>query len=254
MNKEDCFLVEWNYTPKNYFEEEIKIETYGEIVFNEGSVKAYINPNDYDVDNHIKAALHKEIDAFFLGAQLINNKPYILSKPSHKRIYPDGRENAFISADKGIISLTSTNVDLIAYDKDGNIVSNPKQDRIKKRNELAKLAKELHLDFKVSALLRSYNLALNNPENELIYLFEIREALQIFFPFKKDLAIKSLGLNEKAWSRLGQLANDTPLRQGRHRGKKVQELKDATIDELEEARAIASNFIQSFMEHQDSLQ
>jgi hypothetical protein len=42
---------------------------------------------------------------------------------------------------------------------------------------------------------------------------------------------------------------DPPLNQGRHRGKKVDELRDATDVELSEARTIAEELIRAYLNH-----
>ena len=62
-------------------------------------------------------------------------------------------------------------------------------------------------------------------------------------------AYAALGLSRRDWSRLGRLANDEPLRQGRHRGKKMGQLRDATPDELKEAQAIAVAMIEGYLKY-----
>jgi hypothetical protein len=55
-------------------------------------------------------------------------------------------------------------------------------------------------------------------------------------------------------SRLGQLCNDEPLRQGRHNGRHVATLRDATDAELVEARGIAQNMIEAYVAHLEAPQ
>ena len=59
-------------------------------------------------------------------------------------------------------------------------------------------------------------------------------------------AIEALNLSESEWKRLGYLANRQPLKQGRHRGQQVDDSRDATRAELEEARAIARAMIEAY--------
>ena len=54
---------------------------------------------------------------------------------------------------------------------------------------------------------------------------------------------KALGISGSEWKRLGVLANVEPLEQGRHRGEHVGGRRDATADELEEARSIVRKWI-----------
>lgn len=50
------------------------------------------------------------------------------------------------------------------------------------------------------------------------------------------------------WRRLGQLCNGEPLRQGRHNGVHGTALRDATDAELVEARSIALEMINAYLQ------
>ncbi|PYI80595.1 MAG: hypothetical protein DMF05_05925 [Verrucomicrobia bacterium] len=54
-----------------------------------------------------------------------------------------------------------------------------------------------------------------------------------------------LRITKTDWARLGYLANEAPLEEGRHRGKH-SELRHATAAELNEARTIARQIITAF--------
>ena len=72
-------------------------------------------------------------------------------------------------------------------------------------------------------------------------------------PCKKNLrekrALKTLNLSEKEWDRLGALACVEPLKQGRHRGQIEQDLRDATSEELEGARAITREMVEAYIRY-----
>jgi hypothetical protein len=87
--------------------------------------------------------------------------------------------------------------------------------------------------------------AMDDPANELVYLYEVRDAAAKHFQ-KATLAQKALGLSKSDWSRLGGLANDLPLKEGRHRGRMAGSLRNATETELGEARGIARYVVESF--------
>jgi len=55
-----------------------------------------------------------------------------------------------------------------------------------------------------------------------------------------------LGITSADWKMLGRLANEEPLLEGRHRGKKIEELRPATQEELAVARRIVCKMIQAF--------
>ncbi len=154
------------------------------------------------------------------------------------RIHPDGRKDVTVFADPCVMKMMSGNVDLVQKDKDGNIIIDSRRDRIEKKRELAQLARLYSSNIVAASLLASYQAAVNDPENELVHLYEIRDALSKLFKGEVP-ARKALGLGVSEWRRLGQLANDEPLKQGRHRGKSAGELRDATESEPAEARIIA---------------
>lgn len=118
--------------------------------------------------------------------------------------------------------------------------------RIQKKRELTALAEKYgKSDATVAFLLISYNNSVNDPANELVHLYDIRDALKSRFGYWKK-ACTALGITQREWNRLGNIANDAPLKQGRHRGKNAEHLRDATGSELIDARNIAKNMIEGY--------
>jgi len=99
---------------------------------------------------------------------------------------------------------------------------------------------------KLTALLASYNNAVTDPANELVHLYEIRDALAKHYRREAE-ACKELQ-SDKEWQRLRILAKRTPLKQGRHRGKHSI-LRRASAAELDEARKMARSLILAFANH-----
>ncbi len=97
----------------------------------------------------------------------------------------------------------------------------------------------------VLALLRSYSAAVNDPDNELIYFYDIREALNKAV----SGAQKNLNLGNTVWSDFGALCNHEPVRQGRHRGKFLGDLRDASKEELKTAREFARTMIENYLDY-----
>ena len=101
-------------------------------------------------------------------------------------------------------------------------------------------------------MLQSYSWAVSFPDDELVYLYEIRDAATE--PYGKQVAARNaLGISKTDWDKLGSLANNEPLRQGRHRGSQTADLRNATEDELEEARRIAREIISGLAKTLDQL-
>lgn len=249
---EDVVLLEWSFTPVDYFEDEIRIvRDKCEMVIKEGKVEARIDPSVYNREDKMRDTLHESLNDRFLGVQLLTHKPYDLSKASMCRLYPDGRKDVTIFPEPGVFTLSGGSVDFVVKDKTGNIVSDSRRDRIEKKKELAGLAEKYSSkDPLAASLLASYKAAVNDPKNELVHLYEIRDALSKSF-LGETLACETLGLSASDWSRLGQLANSEPLKQGRHRGKSTGALRDATTEELKGARNIARGFVEAYLIYLD---
>jgi hypothetical protein len=95
-------------------------------------------------------------------------------------------------------------------------------------------------------------MSVRDPANALVHLYEIRDALSKHFG-NDTAARKALGISINKWERLGILANDPSLKQGRHRGGSLGALRDATVKELGEARRIARSLIEGYLEYLERL-
>lgn len=105
-------------------------------------------------------------------------------------------------------------------------------------------------DKTAKAILSSFNEATNDPDNELVHLYEIWEALTSKFGGEKN-ALSELNISQRERVTLTKLANNEPLRQGRHRGKHIEGLRDATSGELEAVRKIAARMIYAYFNYLD---
>ena len=101
----------------------------------------------------------------------------------------------------------------------------------------------------LDAMLRSYAAAVRDPNNELVHLYEIRDALSKKFDGEQPARAALVAITSAQWSRLGLLGNELPLRQGRHRGKATTPLRDATKGELTQARGIARAMIEAYLQY-----
>lgn len=241
------FLLEWTFTPADLFEERTEFPFQGGVfVVEAGKVEARIPEDAYSPDHSLRTELHEELSARFLAAQVLGHKPFTLTKPSVTRLHPDGRKDAWLFAEPATLTLTGGNADFILTDAAGNVTRDTKKERIDRRNGLANAAASSADDPVVNSILRSYSAAVNDPGNELVHLYEVRDALATHFG-GKDNALQALKVEADSWSMLGRLANDEPLAQGRHRGKKLGTLRDATKEELQTVREIARSLIEAYL-------
>jgi hypothetical protein len=219
------------------------------MIINTGKVEARIDPKAYDKEHKMRDELHNVLNDRFLGVQLLTHKPYELSKSSLYREHADGRREYTLFIGPAISVETAGHLDLIVKDKDGNILSDTRRDRINKKKEFAELVEKYRKDDKfVDSMLAFYEAAIRDPKNELVHLFDIWEALEKRFGGETQ-TLATLGISRSKRRVLGRLSNDEPLHQGRHRGAKVGELRDATEAELEEARSIVREMIENYLHY-----
>lgn len=241
-------VLEWNFSPPDYFEEALEISR-GDYTMTiaDGKVHAKIDSLIYEADPSMRRVLHDALNDRFLGVQLLTHRAYELSSSTMARVHADGHRDIFMEAEPGRFVISGNAVDFQVIDKDGNVISDSKRDRIDKKKRLAELVTAHRAtDELLASLLRSYDAAVRDPNNELVHLYEVREGLSVKFHGESG-ARSALGITSSQWSRLGQLCNNEPLRQGRHRGKTGGALRDATEGELAEARGIARAMIEAYL-------
>lgn len=245
--------LEWTYTPEDFFEEPY-IKNVGDYEFYIHEGKAIVSLSDalYDQDQSIKNRIFEELDGIFLGSQVINRKTYELSRESIDcRINEDGKRDITINVPCAHFSITAYPADIEITDASGKIIKSTKQERINSINNFANRVWQHFIhNPTLKRILVSHRNASSDPKNELIHLYEIRDALVREFG-KERKTRKNLGIDKKKWSRFGQLANDLPLKEGRHRGNADEALRNASKEELNEARAFAKKIIESYLDYLD---
>lgn len=118
-------------------------------------------------------------------------------------------------------------------------------------SELEKLSVRVNkfysIDPLLKCLLRFYSAARQNYQAELVFLFDVFEALEKRFEGSPRVAV-STGVSRNRMDKLSQLAN-TEIFQGRHKGHNYKSIRDATQEELNEARTIAKELIIGYLEY-----
>lgn len=243
-------LFEWSFSPSDYFEEAIEIshDNYNMLI-NDGKVVAKVDAAIYDKNPLIRKELHDSLTSRFQAVQALTHRIYDLPTNSIMiREYSDGHREMFIELESQCFTLSAGSLDIQITDKDESIVSDSRKDRIEKKKNFTELVARHCADTVLAALLGSYEAAVHDPNNELLHLYEIRDALADKFG-KANTARNKLLITTTQWSRLGQLCNNEPLYQGRHRGKANGVLRDATESELSEARGIAIAMIKGYLQY-----
>lgn len=250
MSKIVTVQLEWKYTPETYLEEPISITFEGgDIEIKDGVAIARIDPSLYHADSSIRKVLNQQIESRLQTVQIITHKDFELSKPSRTDIREDGNKNYFLEVEPFAITVSMEPVDVVVKDKNGNIVSDTKRERLESQKRFATLVdKHRHSDATLDQMLKSYQKSVKDPDDELVHLYEIRDSLSQRFGSKKDV-IKKLGITSTEWDEIGKIANTLPLKQGRHRGKSVGLLRNAEIAELDKARKSVAYLIEKYLEY-----
>lgn len=251
--EEVTVIVVWDFSPPNYFEEKITISRsdYTMIIEN-GKVEARTTAAIYDANASMRDTLYVALNDRFLGVQLLSHTPYVLSRPKVTKVHPNGRQEIFIELEGAQLEFSAGSLDVQVADQQGNVVSDSKADRIEEKKNLAELVTKYgSTDSVLGELLKSNSAGVRDPDNELVHLFEIQEALCKRFR-NESAAMSTLSIDTPHWNRFGRICNDKNIRQGRHRGQNVRGLRDATDAELMEARGMARSMIEAYLQFLDS--
>ncbi len=184
----------------------------------------------------------------FLGAQLVTNTPFQFSGYIIRRSLPGGPSAIGVSIGSAIAFADCGNLDLVSLDSAGNVKTDTRRERIEARKRYASLSAKYQGNPVVQSLLDSYNASINDPDNALVHLYEIRDALATAFGDEKGVVARRTLRLDRGWGRLEDLANNQPLRQGRHRGWHAGQLRDAAPGEIEEARAVTKGMIEAYLD------
>ena len=247
----DVALIEWTFEPPDMFEQKVSfVADAFEFVIDSGRAECRVPMNRQATDlRNLRSEAHHTLDAMFLAALTLSHKAYRLNEPNLTVIDEHGIKHHFAFPDALMMHLVPGRVDTVVTGTNGEVIADSKADRIRARNQLACAAAMRVADSVANSILRSYSAAVNDPANELLHLYEIREALASHFG-GAALAQKALGISSSRWSALGRLANDEPLLQGRHRGKHPGTLRSATAQELEDVRDIVREMIGGYLRSQ----
>jgi hypothetical protein len=238
--------LEWMYQPADLFEAAYRYaNTEYDLVVENGRVVATLTIPQNPVAEALERQIEAHVTSIFLVRQLQVHRAPTLQGP---RVYQHegGRKNVAIRLGSVLSMESFGQPDIILQDQAGNIVLDPRAERIAVHTSLLdSIAPKLARSTVLHGLFMSYSRSVSDPRNELVHLYEIRDALSKHYG-GEDKARAALNINQAEWKRLGVLANVEPLEQGRHRGKNIGGHRAASSSELEEARSIVRNWIIAF--------
>jgi hypothetical protein len=240
--------LEWTYQPVDFFEAPYRhADSEFDLVIENGRAVATLRVAQDPVDSDLDDRIGMLLGDLFLVRQLQVHRQYKLQGSRVSQHLADRKRVAIrMSAAAGVLLVCGGDVDFVVRDATGNIIRDTKTERIAEHTALLdSMAPKLAGSSTLRGLLTSYSQAITDPDNELIHLYEVRDALAQHFG-RQQRACTTLAISETEWKRLGWLANVEPLEQGRHRGRHVAGRRVATTAELEEARGIIRRWITAF--------
>ena len=245
--------LQWVYSPSDYFEEQIVWERGDYLVeIGAGRITARMSADVFDSRPSLRDSLTQELKDYFLGAQQILHKGFELQVGGYDRIQPDGRRESTLMPHPIVMRMRVMSADVIITNQNG-MVHDTRRERIDATKNLAQLtARYAPQNPTVRKMLHSFDASINDPGNELVYLYEVWEALQTRFRGERK-ARKALSISRADRSQLTHLCDKEPVKEGRHRGR-FDKLREASPEELNTARKVAQDMIVKYLKYLDQQQ
>lgn len=241
-----------SYTPTGYFMSPAEwVTPEYQASADNGEVVVRLNKCNDPIDQNLLARVDDDVKGRFGIWQMLTNRVFTLESPRVQQIAADGTIKTILYA--GVVSsrgrVTCEVWPTITY-PDGTVVDT-REEFIQKNTSLAKKIETLYnSDSILRPLVESYTSAFRDESNSLIHLYEVRDKLNASFKGDKQAKLAlGLGLHDKSWNRFGDICNQLPIRQGRHRGKHLFELRDITDEELGFVLTFARELIVRYVDH-----
>lgn len=242
-------ILKWTYLPKDFFDNEVRFENSDYlIIVDNGIVNLSIKDSRLFSDSsHQK--YFDTIESFFISRMLQKRKTYEIKKGEKIIHREDGHSEIIIEIAPAKLELSfSTEIRVIKRDKDGNIIYDSREDDEKELYDMADKIQAFNKSHPtLNQMIKSYQQSLADPENELVYLYEILDAVKLFFNGKES-ALRKLKFTKSEWAELSKICNTLPLKQSRHRGQMIGKPAIHDQGELDKARGISKRLILAFIE------
>jgi hypothetical protein len=238
--------LEWGYEPADFFEAEYAGSlTHGQVLADRGRAVVTLAVAADPVPAPILDGTADEVRALFLAQQLVVRRMFELRRPTITQHEADGGLGITVSlADLAVQANAPTGEAIITH-PDGTVTDTRAERIASDAAFVAALAPKLVQSPVLRAMVESYGHAVRDPANELVHLYEVRDAAAKHYGSDRR-ARKALGVTHAEWQTLGRLANSEPLRESRHRGQHPAGTRPATDEELTAARTVARRIIEAF--------
>lgn len=241
--------VEFSYKPAHYLEAPVVQQRADyQLSVADGVARAALARVQDPVPESLMVMIRSHAESILGARQLLIHQQYELAdRPRTVQLRSDGKTNQTIHMGSAALLLHANPVDILVTDATGSVVKDTRAERIAEHQQFISMVSEaVGKHDLVGQLLKSYRAAVEDPHDEMVHLYEIRDALKRFFGSEEE-ARKRLGVTKREWQALGEIANARPIAQSRHRGDHIAGRREATLVELETARSAARLLIEGFI-------
>ena len=239
--------LRWSYRPADFFEAPYTFNAGDyELSIQDGSVVIVLTVPQDPLSPVVRDRIQGHLSGIFMVRQLQEHREFDLNGPIVHNEYDNSSRSVDIQGSAAIAFGTVMAPDVISKDASGRIISDTRAERIAGHKAMMDaVAPKVSRSTPLSSMLRSYSRSVSDSDNELIYLYEVRDVLAKHYGGGPN-ARAALRITEAEWRLIGHLADAEPVAEGRHRGKHHDALRPATPQELELARATIRNWIVAF--------
>jgi hypothetical protein len=240
--------VEFTYTPKTFLESPItQSRPDYELEVKDGAAKATLSAVQNPVPGALIAAIRSNVESILGARQLLTHRPFKLAAHPHTvQERSDGTRNFSLHVGSGALIVEGHAADYVVKDAAGKIIRDTRAERIAEdKRSIIAMSDAASRNPLVGELLNSFSAAMSDPADEMVHLYEIRDALKKHYG-GETAARQKLQITKRQWQELGEIANDRPVDQSRHRGDHISGRRPATASELDVARRAARRLIEAF--------
>ena len=121
-------ILEWTYSPAEYFEEPVTFsKDCCQVTIQNGNIEARLTTEDFEKSPDIAKSLEASLNRRFQGTQLLTHKAYELSFSGRRCVHPDGQKDVFITPQVSRIALDAIIADIVVTRTDGSVYDSKKE-------------------------------------------------------------------------------------------------------------------------------
>lgn len=247
MTEDARTIVEWSYTPEDFFEEPIEVSVgTGTIVVENGAALGTFDASDFDRGAKLLSETDEALRREFLAQKVMKQETFQLTHQNFAIEYPDGRRGVQVFPGAGSAVVKGFSPAIIVHDGDGDVVSDSRAGRLAIQEAFRRnIARSAPAHPEIDAMLNSFSMSIEDEQNCFLHLYEITDRLIKIMGGKKRVEAE---LDKKALCRLGHLGNGTAHTASRHRGN-FDAPEPVTPAQIEEGRDCARKLIESYLDY-----